>query len=391
MSIPNPISGMNRILLAVAAGALLLAVLFLWKTSWSTWNPDNTSGRAISKSQQENPGPNWKSKIPPRDDSEIPKDGQLIASPPRHTLSSLLSRWELAASELSGHELRSAQYQIANDATSSLSGMEMAKFFEGLDSDKGGDLYSVIVISSAWKLLQGEDSKAALDWALSLDDESLQAHVLRGIARGYAKTNPEEFMRRIPSAKAAESFLVGHCISIASEDPLAAMDTYFRLLPKGRNYSGLAEVMKTLPEHADFAAISQYIPSDDQSVARDVRYALLNRWCEVNQTKVADHIAENPALVAPDQLDHVVKRWMNTSPRQANEWVGSLEPGIHQDEGYKAISGFLMQRKEPERAWKAASKISDPTRRDQALKQVHATWLKQDPDAAERARLSLGN
>ncbi len=308
--------------------------------------------------------------------------------PPRtHTVTSLLSRWRRAGSELTGASLRTAQYAIAQQALQSLRGLEMAEFIEGLKADQGSDVFQWVIANGSPMLAACPEPEPAVEWVLNLQDSNLQEQVLYQLGRTYSQLDPESFMRRVSSPKAAVKFLSGHCVYLAGLDPSGAVATYVRLLPAGQDYSGLKNVMDALPEKTDFADVARSIPSDEKSIAREVRSTLISTWAKANPGEAAAYILNNPDVVSPDQIGVLVSQWIRNSPQGASEWASSLETGRHQDEAYKTIATHFIDL-DPERAWSFALRTSNPTIRDQLLKQIHGAWLKRDPGAAEAAKTS---
>ena len=288
------------------------------------------------------------------------------------------------------HELTRARKVLVWEARDKLRGFEWANFLEYLNRHHGYSLTTEAFGSVAGSnLMEGADSdrRAALEWALNLDDLHFRSQILGRLGEHIEEHELEYVLPQL-GARPASELLRDYCRKLAQTDAEKAVETFIRLRPRGVDFGELRRVMSAMPPETDFAAVDAMLPNDRQGAANSTRSSLLRRWASVDPQAALDYVAANPERVAADQLNVVLASWAGIHPRRAEDWVQQqTDPGLR-SQGAHAMS-TILENQSPRRAWDWALEIQDHDLREARLTQIHEVWSRHNPQAADEALAAL--
>lgn len=301
-------------------------------------------------------------------------------------LQAVLACWDKAKKSLTGQALLDAHQEIAKDAVMQLGGGdELLKFLEFLKKNGQGDLREWVMTERMKDLFSSpEKGPAARQWLLGIEDEKVQMSFCVAAGQGFQGPGFKDYLDFFASIHSQSLLMGGYFSEMAKHDPEGAIKGYFAARPPKVDFTSLEQVMASVPTGSDFTSISGLVPGDSQTLAKNARRALFGAWATSAPEDAADYIVRNSKLVHADQLGPVLAQWVKSDPTAAAGWAQGLDPGEHRDIAMASQSRQLVATS-PAQAWELAVGIPDAKRREEAMKEVHRQWMKQDPSAADTA------
>lgn len=361
-----------------------------------TWYSAGPSTKVMLKSEQVCGDKETPLSLPDRSTSaKVYQSDTVTQNKKQKTSGEFVSELRDLSKRMEGRILREAQNELVQRAKENLKGMEMAKFIEQAHAILGGEVRRYAIGSSIHVLFdcKQDERHEVFEWALNLTDVGLQSELLPSIGMFMQGLLEEkDFLAVIPQLgkQQALDLLEGYCRSQAASDGPKAVATYISLKPEGADFSGLPPVMRSLGEKTDFAAVDKLLPDDSKPIARESRTAMMKRWAEIHPKAALEYVLASNGKVSIGQMDVVLSTWAESQREAAETWVREQTDTKIRSHGAHAMATH-MENDFPDHAWSWALEIQDAAQRDRKLKEVHAIWLKRDPVAAERARLSIGN
>ena len=266
-----------------------------------------------------------------------------------------------------------------------LSGVDLLEYFKRLHEIGAGKDFDLTMAVAIGKAFGANTVEESLEWLAKNGDPEFLSKIAYSVGEAYYPDDLETAMAAFKTPDSKAKLLSGKCAQIAVYDLPLAMRTFIANRPSSVDFSDMKGVFNMTRSDANFIGANDLIPSDAQTIASDVRGALFKRWAEYRPREVAEFIIKGNDKVSISQLSPIVKQWFETNPQETLEWVNSMNPDASKDLGLQALVDPLM-RNSPSSAWDLAVQIGDSKKRDEALKKVHAVWIKIDPESAEAAR-----
>lgn len=297
----------------------------------------------------------------------------------------LIREWSQKTIGLSGQQLLEEQWRIARKAAELLHGMEMAHFFDSIKGSANVQVLDWLMAPAVSAMMSSLDGPEVKVWLASLKDGDTRGKMLHYAGCFYVGDDAQAFLSTLSTPKDKGEFLAGLCVAIAATNPEQAVAEFIEKRPDGVGFEYLKKVMNVIPEGADYAGISLHIPSDERSVAREIRSELLATWARSNPSAAAQFVISGDENVDPSQLKVVLNTWISSSPDQANGWVVALPEGDYRDIGLDTVARSTAAQ-DPERAWELALLVRRAESRERTIREIHSLWMKVDPRAAEEAK-----
>lgn len=306
-----------------------------------------------------------------------------------------LNAFAALSRQYSGKELSTQQALAFKQAVAALDGVELQEYLEKVSDDIDPQvLKSGIQLYVAFDKIAASsgDTGRMESWLISLKNPLLQSELF-GRAGGWfsnyesdndpASDRFKAFLADIPSTAGKDTLLQSYCMQKVSVAPELGIRSFLELNRKGADFSQLSALMQRLPAKTDFAAISNLLPGDDKSVARNAREAMLGTWAATDPQAAASFVMTTSS-VYPSQMEAVITRWQETSPSQANTWIASMEASPRKDYAYKSVAIFNASR-DPKMAWDTCYQIENGDVQYEAFQKVYQAWKKRAPQAADAA------
>lgn len=293
----------------------------------------------------------------------------------------LLDRWDALVAERKGPEDKMA---LVKEALEKLDGAGLGDFIAELHARRGGDALDWLVAQAADKLFRGPGAERGRRWARGLADEKFKERLLFEAGFRFTGAGFQEYLLSVSPVAAQESLLAGFCSALAEGDPAHALKEYAALKPKEVTNYGMKDIMKHLPEKADFAQVSTLYPDDAKTLAKEIRTEMLKRWASFRPEEALAFVSANSPKVHADQTALVVQDWSARDAGAAAAWVAKQPAGAPQDYGYVGLARQALPGSVTE-AWKLASKVGDLDRRVAIATEVYLVWEKKDARAAGAA------
>lgn len=310
----------------------------------------------------------------------------------QHRAESYISELITLEESLESEELIRAQLQVVIRAMQHLRNMEMAKFAEFVYNNHGGPLQDRLYTFWGTNLMEGspgQEREDVMAWAFNLENSELKNDVFFYVGRCIFQSDEEvsSLLSRL-NAEAATSLLRGYALKISHSDPEKAVETYIRLSAEGADLNRLRDLIFSLNRDTNFKAVDALLPDDTRHIARDMRSTLLRNWARSAPQEAVEHILANPDHISIDQLNVALAVWAHNDLTQSSDWVRNQNDPAIRSQAFYGMASHLKNRS-PDRAWEWALEIDDPDMRARTLREVHASWITQDYEAAESARLLL--
>lgn len=306
-----------------------------------------------------------------------PKRQKVAGSP----VDDLLDRWDALVAERKGPEDKMA---LVKEALEKLDVAGLGDFIAELHARRGGDALDWLVAQAADKLFRGPGAERGRQWVRGLADEKFKQRLLFEAGFRFTGTGFQEYLLSVSPVAAQESLLAGFCSALAEGDPAHALKEYAALKPKDVTNYGMKDIMKHLPEKADFAQVSTLYPDDVKTLAKEIRTEMLKRWASFRPEEALAFVSANSPKVHADQTALVVQDWSARDAGAAAAWVAKQPAGASQDYGYAGLARQALPGSITE-AWKLASKVGDLDRRIAIATEVYLVWEKRDARAAGTA------
>lgn len=159
-------------------------------------------------------------------------------------------------------------------------------------------------------------------------------------------------------------------------------------MPRRIDYSQLREVVAVAPPDSDFAKIAGFVGSDDKTLAKVTRTAVMLNWAGVRPQEAAQYVIANTTVVHPDQMGVVIGKWAETAPDAATLWLNKAPSGKPRDEGMAALARHWTGG-DPAKAWQYAVSVGEYDKRVAVATEVFKVWEKTDRAAVEKAWVEL--
>ncbi len=206
-------------------------------------------------------------------------------------------------------------------------------------------------------------------------------------SKAAGKTCPDEeieaFRAALGSPSCAQEALFGWSQRRMATDPVPAILYTLQALeekvPSDSRSQALAHLFRQgLPGDVDFETLEKLLPTGDyrnpgslgpHDPLTNGRPVLFEKWAKDDALAAANYVMENPERCSPKLIETISEGVKLSDPAIAREWVAHFPAGPYLDEAAdKAV--WLLAGDSPDEARELASQISDPGRRDSALKRV---------------------
>lgn len=301
----------------------------------------------------------------------------------------LLTRWAKADPETAFASLDEANFSLERGHSlsilSALAALDPKRTADWLTSPSNTRAYYPLVghilagtIAKEWAR---QDSRAALDWALTLADQQ-QAGAYSGVLGTIAATDPQEAAALALTLEAGEArdYVLGEIAqSWARHSPDKALAWASTLSPDERNhttYVALESWSKTQPEEA-----ARYL--DDHPNPAHLKL-IASQWSLRDPESATNWIASKTKSPQRDSaLATTLWNWTTQTPKAATAWIEALPQGPSQDQ---AIAGLATAAVEfdPRSALEWSLKISAPSFRDELARHTFDIWNRRDPETARQ-------
>ncbi len=307
---------------------------------------------------------------------------------PGEAVENRLKRWDDLAASLKGDKAFAAREEVISEALFSLDGPALGEFILGLHDRRAGEPLDRLVEEGSKKMFTGDYAPAARAWLSQLEDADLQDRLCFPAGYHYSGPGFAPFLATIETARSKDRLLTGYACGLAETDPVHAIREFFALRPPGVSNYGLKEIMRHLPENADFKAVNSMYPDDSKDLAREIRTEMLKRWAEFAPDKAAELVISHPETIRPQQLGPIFAVWMASSPDDAEAWLNSRPAGEANDLAHGALASHLAAS-DHRKAWRHAASVGDSGKRVEAATAVFKEWEKTDRPGATEAWLEL--
>jgi hypothetical protein len=317
------------------------------------------------------------------------------ASDRQRILEEFIQQWNALTKSAEGAGLLERQRGLAMAIVGDMGGSaELLAFLDFLQAQGAGDLRQEIIDTAASTIFSGTGAKENREWLLTLEDLKLKEHLSRQAGEAFSGVGFKQFFDRMGGKENHHSqaaLLTGYCVTLAKNDPEAAVKVYRELsLPYRIDFTGMRHLMAAFPPETDFLKIAvNEIGVDDKTLAKANRAALLDNWAGQRPREAAQYVIANSTKVHADQMAVVMRRWAQVDPAEAAAWLDTAPPGKAHDEGRLALSRHLLEAAEAPAAWAQAAKIGNFDARVAAATEVFEKWAIIDRDAATRAWVEL--
>ncbi|MCU0779564.1 MAG: hypothetical protein MUF04_00520 [Akkermansiaceae bacterium] len=305
----------------------------------------------------------------------------------------LLTRWAREAPEQALASLRGGDpAKQAGDATSILAGIasgDPKRATEWL-ADPGNvmavlPLIGHFLAGSIGKEWARQNPDAAVAWAAQLPD-SQRTGAYVGILGTLAGSNPaaaSAYVTRLEDG-GARMEAIKHIATVwGKQSPQAAADWAMSLSDKERT-AALKETLGSWAGHQP-AAAARFLESVDAAiVTADHLKAVAEPWTSQAPATAAAWVAARAEGEARDSaMSSVMWRWTTAEPTAASTWLRAQPAGPVRDAGTTGLALAVFDT-DPVSALDWAASISDPGKRDGAVKIGVTEWLKRDAAAARQ-------
>jgi hypothetical protein len=288
-----------------------------------------------------------------------------------------------------GQALVDAKLEWARSVSKGLNSADQIRALVAFLDQRGeGDLKEWLLSEGLNDAFAGEDKEAMREWLKSMGTDHRSIAEPAGLAAGRGFLGDEEglkqFLESLSSIHVQSSVLTGYTIAYAATHPEEAVSKFLSLRPGKVDMTGITQVMAALPPNTDFIAAGSGIPSDDQTLAKTARAAMLVNWAGTAPRDAAQYVMANTSKVHADQLGGIMEKWYVQESLEAARWAASLRTPEHRD---AALAGEAraFAKEDLGRAWDAAGRISDLDRRIAAATPVYRIWSGRDPEGARQA------
>ncbi len=213
-------------------------------------------------------------------------------------------------------------------------------------------------LRSAFSTLASRDLDIALEMSQEWADDSQYSRIMREIASGYGRENPEEALKWANTLDDnVRSSAISSVVSrLANNDPTLAL------------------------EHLDGLGLAQ-----DDPIYNNAMQNIASNWASQDPVSAAEWLDTLPdSQVRNSAVGDIADRWARIDPVSASEWIGTLDEGPGRDSAASRLVNRI-QREDPEMAAAWASSIGDENMRNNALTQVFHQWRRMDPEGARAA------
>ena len=207
-------------------------------------------------------------------------------------------------------------------------------------------------VHAAFQTLSHRDSEAALRLVAERTDLPNREDIARGLAGGWAKTEPEKALR----------WALG--------------------LPPDIAKGAVKQSVEHLAEK-DFSAAVRAVESMEAELQGSVVSELAGRVNPAESAAVVALVERQPEGDArADAARALMSKWAPQAPEDASRWLAAQPPGASRDQ---AIVGFSrsLAKENPEAALEWTATIGQPALRRERLDDQFAEWAKADRGAAE--------
>lgn len=282
-----------------------------------------------------------------------------------------------------GQQLTDALYYIS-DGWAEADPSGAAKWFK--ENTEG-----TVLDDAMWEVLESwgrKEPAAAFAWSANLD-EYVKSTAMKGLAEGWGAVDPAGAAAAglaMRDTVYGRDFLVSVMTQWAGSDPEAAASWSGALVDeelRGGVTQELGEIWShTNPDKA--AAWAASLSDPGQRRAAEIGIAI--GWAEHDPAGAVDWAVG--AVKDPEQLDEmvgdIVFLWSNLDPRGATRWLDTQAPGAKTDQILKSFSSTIIDD-DPGSAAAWASRISDPSVRDEHLRGILDGLVETYGDSARQA------
>jgi hypothetical protein len=305
----------------------------------------------------------------------------------------LLTRWAREAPEEALASLRGGDpAKNGGDATSILAGIASGDPQRATAwlADPGNvmavlPLLGHFLAGSIGKEWARQNPAAAIAWAAQLPD-SQRTGAYVGILGTLAGSDPaaaSAYVTRLEDG-GARLEAIKHIATVwGKQSPQAAAEWAMSLGDKERA-AALKETLGSWAGHQPEAAARYLDGLDAASVTADQLKAVAEPWASQAPASAAAWVAARTAGEARDAaMSSVMWRWTTAEPAAASAWLRAQPAGPVRDAGTTGLALATFDS-DPVSALEWAASISDPGKRDGAVKFGMAEWLKRDSAAAQQ-------
>ena len=296
---------------------------------------------------------------------------------------------DVASSGKVGQDLIDAKREWARMVMSEVDGIwDFSDLLDFLEERGEGDLREWMLGEGLAEAAVGPNGSLFRRWLKDQEAERSKLAEQAGYSIGRGFLGDEEglkaYLATFTNDHIQSAVLTGYTIAYAASHPEEAISKFLSLRPGKVDTSGITQVMAALPPDTDFVKAGSGIPSDDQTLAKTARAAMLVNWAGTAPRDAAQYVMANTSKVHADQLGGIMEKWYTQEPLEAARWAASLRTPEHRD---AALAGEAraFAKEDLGRAWDAAGRISDLDRRIAAATPVYRIWSGRDPEGARQA------
>lgn len=245
--------------------------------------------------------------------------------------------------------------------------------------------------SAKWSDLAGQvaaqwgdtDLYSATAWVQSLPKGSARACALEQISFKWTEADPKS-AAAYAMAENNPKF-IGNVITKWASGDLKAAAEWVNNLPPDAN-GAAAESLATVWAERDMAGAATYVANLPAGEGQDkAAVAVVTEWAETAPARAAEWVkAFEECPVRSLAMQQLMEAWTKRDAAQAAQWLQGEADTPSRDSAVNTFSSVLSQSN-PEAAFQWAGSISNTIMRVQQLQNVARTWLKADPNGAQRA------
>ncbi|MGI8605321.1 MAG: hypothetical protein ACR2OZ_20295 [Verrucomicrobiales bacterium] len=207
-------------------------------------------------------------------------------------------------------------------------------------------------VRAAFQTLSHRDSELALRLVVERTDLPGRAEIAAGLAKGWAKTKPEEAFRWAAS------------------------------LPPELSKRAIAGAIEHWCDQ-DFQSAAAGLGALAVDVQTDALHELAGRAKAENAAAMVALLDKQPEGEARANATRTfVGKWAEQAPEEASQWLAAQLPGISRDHAAASFA-VAVRDKDPEAAVEWMASITDPQLREKNLDPNFSQWLKNEPTAAQ--------